>query len=149
MSEMSSWPGLTRPSTCLLAAKDVDAWHKAGHDEAFENRPFNRSRRRRAALIRPLRQRPVRPDEVAGVAVGVFLQIILMLGLGLPERSGGSHLGDHLARPKPGGIDVGDGVLRDPLLLVAGIEDRRAVAGAAVVALAVARRGIMDLEKEF
>src|SRR6266404_1713690 len=116
MSQMSSWPGLPRPSTCLLATKDVDARHKAGHDEAFESRPFNRSRRRRAALVRPLRQRPVRPHEVAGVTVGVFFQIILMLGLGLPERPGGRDLGDYLARPKPGGIDIGDGVLRDPLL---------------------------------
>jgi hypothetical protein len=31
----SSWPGLTRPSTFLLADsfKDVDARHKAGHDD--------------------------------------------------------------------------------------------------------------------
>src|SRR3954463_776551 len=30
----SSWPGLSRPSTCFCAAsKDVDARHKAGHDE--------------------------------------------------------------------------------------------------------------------
>src|SRR3954451_4334007 len=30
----SSWPGLSRPSTCFGAAsKDVDARHKAGHDE--------------------------------------------------------------------------------------------------------------------
>jgi len=30
----SSWPGLARPSTsCFTATKDVDARHKAGHDE--------------------------------------------------------------------------------------------------------------------
>jgi hypothetical protein len=31
----SSWPGLSRPSTSLLRleSKDVDARHKAGHDE--------------------------------------------------------------------------------------------------------------------
>ena len=46
-----------------------------------------------------------------------------MLGLGLPERSGGRYLGDDLARPKAGSIDIGDGVFRDPLLLVVGIED--------------------------
>ena len=29
-----SWPGLSRPSTsCSVAKKDVDARHKAGHDE--------------------------------------------------------------------------------------------------------------------
>src|SRR5713226_8855682 len=72
-----------------------------------------------------------------------------MLGLGLPERSGRREFGDDLARPKAGSIDIGDGVFRDPLLLIAGIEDRRAVARSAVVALAVQRRGIVDLEKEF
>src|ERR1700722_12093036 len=86
---------------------------------------------------------------MAGVAVRVFLQVILMLRLGLPERSGGRHLGDDLARPKAGRIDIGDGVFRDPLLLVTAIENRRSVARSAVVTLAVQRRGIMDLEKEF
>jgi hypothetical protein len=36
----SSWPGLSRPSTSFLLSKDVDARHKAGHDElkrAIEN----------------------------------------------------------------------------------------------------------------
>jgi hypothetical protein len=28
-----SWPGLSRPSTISVANKDVDARHKAGHDE--------------------------------------------------------------------------------------------------------------------
>ena len=46
-----------------------------------------------------------------------------MLGLGLPERTGGRYFGDDLARPKTGSIDIGDGVFRDPLLLVVGIED--------------------------
>jgi hypothetical protein len=32
--QFSSWPGLSRPSTSfLLDGKDVDARHKAGHDE--------------------------------------------------------------------------------------------------------------------
>src|SRR4029077_19370986 len=31
------------------------------------------------------RQSPVGPDEMAGVAVGILLEIILMLGFGLPE----------------------------------------------------------------
>ena len=51
-------------------------------------------------LLRAVRQHPVGPDEVAGVAARVALQIILMLGFGLPERSGGGDLGDHLARPQ-------------------------------------------------
>src|SRR5258705_1829535 len=79
----------------------------------------------RLTSLRPVRQRPVRPNEVTGVTVRISLQIILMLGLGLPERSGGCHLGDKLARPKAGSIDIGNSVFRDPLLLVAGIEDGR------------------------
>src|SRR5260370_11097180 len=39
------------------------------------------------ASFLPVRQRPFRPNEVTGVAVGIFLQIVLMLRLGLPERS--------------------------------------------------------------
>ena len=71
-----------------------------------------------------------------------------MLGLGLPERPGGDDLGDHLARPQSRGVHVGDRVLGDPALLLVGVEDRRPVAGADVVALAVLRRRIVDLEEE-
>src|SRR5882757_6211058 len=86
---------------------------------------------------------------MTGVTIRIFLQIILMLGLGLPEWSGRRQFSDNLARPKTGSIDIGDGVFRDPFLLIAGIEDRRPVARAPVVALTVQRRGIMDLEEEF
>ena len=72
-----------------------------------------------------------------------------MLGLGLPERARRRDLGHHLARPQSGRVDIGDRIFRDPLLLVAGVEDRRTIARAAVVALAVQRRRIVDLEEEF
>ena len=85
---------------------------------------------------------------MTGVTVRILLQIILMLRFGLPEWPGWDNLGDNLARPKPGGVDIGNGVFRDPLLLVAGVEDGRPVARSPVVALAVQCRGIMDLEKE-
>src|SRR5580765_2730846 len=55
------------------------------------------SARARFSFLRAVRQCPIRPNEVTGVAVRIFLQIILMLGFGLPERSGGCHLGDNLA----------------------------------------------------
>src|SRR4029077_16287153 len=51
--------------------------------------------------------------------------------------------------PQAGGVDVGDRVQGDPLLLVGGVEDRRAVARSPIVALAVERRGIVNLEEEF
>ena len=71
-----------------------------------------------------------------------------MLGLGLPEVAGRADLGHHLAGPQAGRLDVGDGVQRDSLLLVVDIEDRRPVAGAPVVALAVLRCRVVDLEEE-
>src|SRR3954447_20587213 len=93
-------------------------------------------------------QLPARPREVAGVAVRVALEIVLVLGLGLPERHGLADLGHHPARPQPRGIDVGNRVLGDPALLVARIEDLGAVAGPHVVALAVLARRVVDLKEE-
>src|SRR6476646_2987583 len=110
--------------------------------------PGRHSARVCCSSLRPMRQRPFRPNEVTGVAVGIFFEIILMLGLGLPERSSRGHLRDNLARPKARSIDIGEGIFRGPRLRVAGIEDGRPIARAPVVALAVQRRGIMDLEKE-
>ena len=71
-----------------------------------------------------------------------------MLRLGLPEGTGGRDLGDDLPRPQARRFDVGDRVLGDLPLLVVRVEDGRAVAGADVVALAVLRRRIVDLEEE-
>jgi hypothetical protein len=76
------------------------------------------------------------------------LQVVLVLGLRLPERPRGRDLGHHLAGPQTGGLDVGDGVLGHPLLLVVDVEDRRAVAQPDIVALAVLRRRVVDLEEE-
>ena len=97
----------------------------------------------------PTRQFPVWPDEVASVAVRETLQIILMLGLSLPEGTGGGYFRHHLARPQARSVDVGDGVFCDALLFVVHVEDGRPITGAYVVALPVARGGIMDLEEEF
>ena len=71
-----------------------------------------------------------------------------MLRLGLPEIARGSHFRDDLARPQARGVDIGDGVQRDALLLVVDIEDRRPVTGTDVVALPVLGRRIVDLEEE-
>jgi hypothetical protein len=76
------------------------------------------------------------------------LQVVLVLGLSLPERDGVADLGHDPAGPQPGGLDVGDRVLRDPALLVARGEDLGPVAGADVVALAILGRRIVDLEEE-
>src|SRR5829696_7159745 len=105
-------------------------------------------RRRLAGRGAAVGQHPPRTREVAGVAVRVALQVVLVLRLGLPERTRRSDLGDDLAGPQPGRLDVGDGVLGDPALLLIEVEDRRAVARAEVVPLAVQRRRVVDLEEE-
>ena len=74
---------------------------------------------------------------MAGVAVRILLQIILMLRFRLPKIAGRRDLGHDLARPQARGIDIGNGVFGDPSLLVTGVEDRRAIAQTDVVALAV------------
>src|SRR6476660_4298764 len=92
----------------------------------------------------PCRQLPSRTDEVAGVAVGDALQVVLVLGFGLPEGSRGGQFGDDLSGPQAGGVDVGDSLFGDTLLLRASVVDRRAIAQAPVVTLAVQRRRIVD-----
>src|SRR4051812_7000882 len=53
-----------------------------------------------AALLSRLRlahrQLPIRANEVAGIAVGIALQVILVLRFRLPERADRGHLGHHL-----------------------------------------------------
>jgi hypothetical protein len=95
-----------------------------------------------------VRQLPAGPREVAGVAVGEALEVVLVLRLGLPERDGLADLGHDLAGPDPRGLDVGDRVLRDLALLVARVEDLRPVTRADVVALAILGRRVVDLEEE-
>src|SRR3954467_9583488 len=45
------------------------------------------------------RKLPLRADEVAGVTIRVAFQVVLVLGLGLPEVANGRNLRHHLARP--------------------------------------------------
>jgi hypothetical protein len=52
---------------------------------------------------------PVRPVEMAGLPGRNTLEIILMLGFGLPEAACQNHFGQDLAGPQAGSIDVGDG----------------------------------------
>src|SRR5215218_5180978 len=45
------------------------------------------------------RELPVRPDEVAVVAMRDAFEVVLMFGLGLPKVADWSDFGHHLARP--------------------------------------------------
>jgi peptide-methionine (R)-S-oxide reductase len=69
----------------------------------------------------PLWKNPVGTDEVAGVAARPLLQIILVIGLGLPELADRLDLGHHFAIPQPRGIHIGDRILGDALLLLVDI----------------------------
>src|SRR5258708_2408826 len=105
------------------------------------------SARRNRGALRATRsaagsQLPFRPHVVAGVAAGVVLQVVLMFWFGFPEVTGRRHFGDRRGGPPPRCVDIGDGVARDAFLIVIEIENRRAVAGADVVALAVLCRRV-------
>src|SRR6476660_2443251 len=101
-----------------------------------------------AGCVLPVRRSPVRPDVMAGVAVGIAFQVVLVFRFRFPEWSSCGDLRDHLARPQAGGVDISDGLLGDPLLVVAGVEDGRPIACSKVIALAVLRRRIVNLEEE-
>ena len=67
--------------------------------------------------------------------------------LRLPELARRNHFGHGLARPQAGSIDIGDRRLGDSLLFFAGVEDRRSIRAADVVALAVASARVVNLEE--
>src|SRR5690349_19882633 len=79
------------------------------------------------------------------LAVGVMLEVVLVLGLGLPEAAGRADLGHDQAGPHAGGVSVGDRVLGDLALLLACIEDLGAVVRADQ---SFAQVGSVDLEEE-
>src|ERR1700678_3413410 len=95
-----------------------------------------------------MRKAPIRPDVVASVAIWISFQIILMLGFGLPEGTGRFYCRHGFSGPNSPGIDVSDGVLRGPFLLLVGIEDRRAIAGSAVVSLPIQCGRVMNLKEK-
>jgi hypothetical protein len=85
---------------------------------------------------------------MAGVAIWPALEIVLMLWLRFSKVARWDYLCHDLSRPQPGGIDLRDGFLRDAFLLIVGVEDRRLIARAGVVALSVLGGEIVNLEEE-
>ena len=55
---------------------------------------------------RALGQFPVTSREVAGIAVRVAFEIVLMLGLGFPEFAGGRHARRNTAWQQARGVDI-------------------------------------------
>src|SRR5574341_358251 len=127
ISMSSGWPAFLRewkgdaPRRRDVAATDeLDDVTPPQHGRPLALGPAHRSIR---PCARAPRQLPVRPRIVARVAAGITQQVILMLRLGLPERTGRPHLGNDGVRPKAGGVHVGDGVLGDSALLVRQVVD--------------------------
>src|SRR5688572_31725211 len=98
--------------------------------------------------LRPSREPPIGPREVAGIAAGIALQIILVLGLGLPEFARRLDLGDDLVRPDPRGVRILDRPQRLLPLFLRRVEDRGAIGRTDIAALPVPGRRIVDLEEE-
>jgi hypothetical protein len=73
----------------------------------------------------------------ASVAVRIVFQVILVLRFGFPERTSLSSFGHDLAGPKSRSVYVGDRRTSGPLLFLASVEDRRAIAGSLVVGLTI------------
>jgi hypothetical protein len=110
------------------------------HGEAVRGGPLRLSQ---VAVSRPGSFQP-RPREER-VPARKVLEVVLIFGLGLPERAGLADLGHDLAGPDAGGIEVGDRVLGDVALLVGRVEDLRPIAGADEV---FAKVGPVDLQEE-
>src|SRR5580698_3177261 len=88
----------------------------------------------------PSWQCPIWPDEMASVAIGIFLQIVLMLRLSFPEWTHRLNLGNDLARPDSRRIDVSDRLFSDSLLFWRRIENSGSIAGTGIIALPIHRR---------
>lgn len=101
------------------------------------------------ALLRlPFRQRPFWANEVTGIPVRVFLQIILVLYFRIPEIAGRRYLCYNGHGPDMSGVQFFDKRLRGLLLRIVHIKDSGAVGGTYIISLAVSRGRIMDLEEK-
>src|SRR5204862_7329987 len=94
------------------------------------------------------RKPPVGPDKVAGVAVWITFQVILMLRLRLPEVTCRGKFRHHLPRPEPRSVHVRDRFLGHSPLFITGVEDGRTVARANVITLTIERGRIVKLKEE-
>src|SRR5918997_2302957 len=93
-------------------------------------------------------QFPARAREVAGIAERVALEIVLVLRLGLPEFAGGRDLRHNAAWPQAGGIDIVDCPQCLVTLRLGDVENLRAVRSSDIVALAIQRGWIVNLEED-
>src|SRR5580693_2780858 len=95
-----------------------------------------------------MRKPPIRPDVVAGVAIWISFQVIVVFGLSFPERTSRFYFSHRFSGPYSRGIDVGNRLFCGPFLFIACIEDRRAIAASEVVSLPIQCGWIMNLKEE-
>src|SRR5580692_12336957 len=126
--------------------RDVVSFRTAGTGRAAASRLV---RRLASCFKLPVRKAPIGPDVMASVAVRDALEIVLVFGLRFPEFRCGLYFGHYLSGPKTRSVNVRDRLLRNPLLFFGCVENGGAVAGSDVISLAVLRRRIVNLEKEF
>src|SRR5690242_14143116 len=107
-------------------------WVRSTTARSFRARGVTTLDAPRAPLLYPssgrgggaFRQLPIRPGKVAGIAVRILLQVILVLRLRLPEWPGGRDIRHYFAWPQTRFVHIGDRVLGRRALLFTGIEDR-------------------------
>jgi len=88
-----------------------------------------------------------RHDELAVGLPAVVGEVLLVVLLRRVECAEGGHLGDDRTRPDPFGVQLGDQVAGDLLLLRRVVEDHRAVLRPHVVALAIQGGRIVNAEE--
>ena len=87
------------------------------------------------------------PQHMTLITPGVLLEVILVVLLGRPERTGLNNLGDDGVLEITASIDLGLDLLGCLSLRLGEVEDRRTVLGADVVVLTVAGGRVVQPEK--
>jgi len=86
---------------------------------------------------------------VAGIAIGMFLQVVLVLCLSVPEIAGGYDFGYDFAGPFARDVQFCDKFFRGILLGFIQVKNCGTIGSAHIIALSVSGCGIVDLEKIF
>src|SRR5258708_7202963 len=85
---------------------------------------------------------------MAGVAVWIVFEVILVFRLRLPKGYRWRYFGHDPSRPQVGSVYIGDRLARNAPLLFAGVENGRSIARPLVVSLPIRSGGVVDLEKK-
>jgi len=92
---------------------------------------------------------PVRPFYVAGITPWIFLQVILVLFLGVPEIACRYYFSDDPARPFTGSLHFSNQFVCHILLRFVQVKNSRTIGGAHIIALPVPGCRVMDLKKKY